>query len=171
MTRNLAGLFGELGRILCVCPCCGELFYLLEARPYLTGKRPRSVVDRLRAEEEKIDGEESELFLQESALREAAAEAGLKTAKRLLKKIDPVFSGAGYDLQDVKVIFNPVTYIVFDGLANNRLKNIALLVRPPDASATEQVMRSIRRIVEKGNFEFKTLHVDHEGHVVFPLVA
>jgi hypothetical protein len=32
-----------------------------------------------------------------------------------LRKIDPIFRGAGFDMQDVRVVFNPVTYVVFDG--------------------------------------------------------
>ena len=40
VATNVAAMFAQLGNILCVCPQCEELFYLSEARPYLTGKQP-----------------------------------------------------------------------------------------------------------------------------------
>ena len=44
MANTLARTFSEIGHILGVCPCCSDLFYLSEARPYLDGKQPHSVV-------------------------------------------------------------------------------------------------------------------------------
>ncbi|MGA8610689.1 MAG: hypothetical protein WB760_03025, partial [Xanthobacteraceae bacterium] len=113
MAAKLAELFGQLGDILCVCPHCQDLFYLSEARPYFAGKQPSSIVDALRAEENRLGQAEEKLDEIENALRETAARAGLRAAKRVLKKIDPVFSGSGYNPHDVKVIFDPVTYVVF----------------------------------------------------------
>src|SRR5438046_1595160 len=127
MSADIRTTFRELGHILGVCPCCGNMFYLSETRPYLSGKQPRSIVDQLRAAERRLECQEERLDLIESALREKAAAAGLRTAKRLLKKIDPVFSGAGYDPHDVKVIFDPVTYVVFNGMSRRRLRDIVLL--------------------------------------------
>jgi predicted Holliday junction resolvase-like endonuclease len=91
--------------------------------------------------------------------------AGLRTAKKLLKKIDPVFSGAGYDPQDVKVIFDPVTYVVFNGMSRRKLRDILLLAKPPENIATERLHSSIQGAIQKGNLEFKTLRVDDEGTV------
>lgn len=166
MGTTLAETFADLAFIMGVCPCCGELFYLSEARPYLHGKRPASDVDRLRAAEQRLDRADERLDEIEDDLRRAAASAGLRTAKKLLKKIDPTFSGAGYDPQDVKVIFNPVTYVVFNGMAKSNVAEILLLAKPAEDRATEKVHKSIDATIRKGNIEFKTLHVDHEGKVV-----
>jgi predicted Holliday junction resolvase-like endonuclease len=165
MSSDLAMAFGDLGQILAVCPCCQDIFYVSESRPYLVGKRPKSVVDRLRAASQKLDREEEALNLIEYELRERAAMAGRLTAKKLLRKIDPVFSGAGYDPQDVKVIFNPVTYIVFQGLATNDLRKVTLLAHQAQDTTTERVHKSIERTIERGNFEFRVLRVDDQGQV------
>jgi predicted Holliday junction resolvase-like endonuclease len=157
MTTGLGTSFRELGHILAVCPCCGELLYLSEARPYLAGEQPKSIVDALRSAERRLDRAEEELSAIEGALRESAAKAGLRTTKKLLKKIDPVFTGAGYDPQDVKVIFDPVTYVIFDGLAKDNIRKVALLATPAEDTATERVHRSIDQAVKSGNFAFKTL--------------
>lgn len=167
MVSNLASTFGDLSHILAVCPCeeCGQLFYLSEARPYLLGKQPHSVLDLLRAQERRLDKAEEDLDLLETALREKAAKAGLRATKKLLKKIDPVFSGAGYDPQDVKVLFDPVTYVVFKGMSAGEVSEVALLARPPCDAQTETLQRSIEHAITSGNMDFKTLHVDNEGQV------
>jgi predicted Holliday junction resolvase-like endonuclease len=158
-------MFAQLGNILCVCPQCEELFYLSEARPYLRGQQPRSIVDSIRAEEQRLERAEEQLDEIESSLREKAAEAGLRAAKKVLKKIDPLFSGAGYNPHDVKVIFDPVTYVVFHGMGVGRLREIVLLADPAKSAAGERLQRSIGDAVRNGNFEFKTMHVDKEGKV------
>jgi predicted Holliday junction resolvase-like endonuclease len=165
MTGHLGRTFADLGDVLGVCPCCAELFYLSEVRPYFAGKQPHSVVDRLRAAEDRLAREEERLSEIEDALREKAAMAGLKTAKKLLKKIDPVFSGAGYDPHDVKVIFDPVTYVVFNGMSERKLRDIVLLAKPPETSTTERLHKSITKAISSGNIEFKTLHVGEDGMV------
>ena len=168
MTRGLAHTFDDLAHILGVCPNeeCGQLFYLSEARPFLRGKQPRSIIDSITAEELRLEAAEDKLSLLEEELRENAARAGLRVTKRLLKKIDPVFSGAGYDPQDVKVIFDPVTYVVFNGLSEKAVKDVELLGRPAHNRETERVHNSIERSVRTGNFEFKTLHVNNEGQII-----
>ena len=91
--------------------------------------------------------------------------AGLRAAKKTLKKIDPVFSGSGYNPHDVKVIFDPVTYIVFNGIGTGRLREIVMLAHPPESATGERLHNSIRTAVKDGNFEFRTLHVDKDGNI------
>jgi predicted Holliday junction resolvase-like endonuclease len=162
---RIAKVFDALAQLMGVCPCCGALFYVSEARPYYDGQKPQSALDWLRAEERRLERAEERLDEIESDLRETAASAGLKATKRLLRKIDPVFSGAGYDPQDVKVIFNPVTYVVFDGMSQRKLKTIQLLATPPQNGATERMQSSIERAISRGNVEFRTLRVDNRGRV------
>jgi predicted Holliday junction resolvase-like endonuclease len=120
------------------------LFYLSEARPYLRGRQPRSIVDSIRAEELRLERAEERLDQIEGALREKAAEAGLRAAKKLQKKIDPLFSGSGYNPHDVKVIFDPVTYVVFHGMGGGRLREIVRFqIQPRTAPARNCGGRSV----------------------------
>lgn len=99
MTAGLRQVFRDLGYILAVCPGleCGELFYLSEAHvQYLDGKRPTSIIDTLRDTARRLDRAEEMLSLAEHELRCEAAKVGKRDAKKSLKRIDPVFSGAGW---------------------------------------------------------------------------
>src|SRR6266568_6129563 len=165
MSDDIAKVFDALAQLMGVCPCCGELLYISEARPYYDGQKPQSALDRLRTEERRLERAEEKLDEIESDLRETAATAGLQATKRLLRKIDPVFSGAGYDPQDVKILFNPVTYVVFDGMSQRNLSKIELLVRPAQNRVAERVQNSIEQAIDRGNVEFRTLRVDNAGSV------
>ena len=92
-------------------------------------------------------------------------EAGNKSAKRMLKKIDPVFSGRGIDPQDVKVIFDPIEYVVFDGMHKKAIKKIELLGRKPKNKKEENIEKSINKAIEKGDYNFKVLRIDKDGNI------
>lgn len=165
MPSSLGRSFSDMSQIAGICPCCGELFYVSEARPYHAASNKKSFIDSLRAAELRLEKEEERLQDLEIGLREAAATSGLKTAKKLLKKIDPVFSGGGLDPQDVKVMFDPVTYVVFNGLSRGKVKEVALLAKEPISSDAEKIQTSLRAAVEAGNYEFRIVHVDRDGSV------
>src|SRR5438093_1310325 len=131
MTASIGKVFGGLAHLMGVCPCCGEVFYVAEARPYYEGEKPRSLLDQLRAEEHRLQQAEQRLDELEWKLRKRAVKSGLLAAKRLLRKIDPIFSGSGYDPQDVRVMFDPVTYIVFNGMTQGEVTEVQLLATPP----------------------------------------
>jgi predicted Holliday junction resolvase-like endonuclease len=162
---DLVAALSEFDSILVVCPCCGEVVRLSETRPYAKGKKPRSVFDALDADEARLERAEERLEEREDELREAAREIGRRAAKRQLKRIDPVFSGAGIDPQDVKVVFDPVEYVVFDGLNRGRLKRIALMAYPPSNRAQEKAQDSVAAAARKGNVEFATLRIGEDGSV------
>jgi predicted Holliday junction resolvase-like endonuclease len=165
MPASISEVFGSLSQLTGVCPCCGEVFYLSEAHPYYEGQKPHSLLDKLRAQERRLEEAEQRLDDLEWKLRDRAARAGLRAAKRLLRKIDPVFSGSGYDPQDVKVMFDPVTYIVFDGMAQGEVTEIQLLATPPQSQATALMQKTIDQAIRSGNVEFRTLRVGPEGRV------
>ena len=104
-------------------------FYVSEAHLYYDGQKPHSSLDTLRAEERRLGEAEERLDELEDKLRERAARDGLRATKRLLRKIDPIFSGSGYDPQDVKVMFSPVTYVVFNGMSQGKVSQVQLLAR------------------------------------------
>jgi hypothetical protein len=65
VASDIATIFGALRELMGGLPCCGELFYVSEA--------PQSDLDRLRAEEHRLDQAEEKLDEIESDLRETAA--------------------------------------------------------------------------------------------------
>jgi predicted Holliday junction resolvase-like endonuclease len=163
MATTLGAIFGQFSYIFGICPCCGEPFRLNDARPHIKDRHPRSVFDDIDAEEARIDRAVERLEEQEMLFRARAKEAGLMQAKRRLRKIDAVFSGARLDPQDVKVIFDPVEYIVFDGMKGGQLRKIVFLGHPPANGTKERLLTSIGQTIRKGNIAFKTLRILDDG--------
>lgn len=53
----------------------------------------------------------------------------------------------------MRVIFDPVTYVVFNGIGAGRLREIVLLAGPTESSAAELPAESDWERGQKGNFE------------------
>lgn len=165
MKSDVSDLFGQLSWIMAICPSedCGQLFRLSDAQPHLKGKRPHSVLDDIEAEDERLERAIERLEEREIELRGRAKIAGLKQAKARLRKIDPVFSGTRLDPQDVKIIFDPVEYVVFDGMNREKLRRILLLAHEPTSKEAERVQKSIGTAIRAGNINFNTLRVLEDG--------
>ena len=160
---RIGELFVQFGNILCICPCCDEIFRLSDGRPFMKHRRLRTPMDALEAEARRIERRAEQLEASERSLREMARSIGQRRAKKQLKEIDPIFCGNGLDPQDAKALFNPIDYIVFHGMNNKDVRKILLLSRLPHNKASERFQTSLRRVIQRGKFEFKTLRVEMDG--------
>ena len=77
----------------------------------------------------------------------------------------PVFSGSGIDPQDVKVISDPVQYVVFDGMNGKGLRRVVLVAAELRSCAQEKAVESIGRTTRKSHTEFASLRVTGDGAV------
>jgi predicted Holliday junction resolvase-like endonuclease len=161
-----------LQEILGICPCCGQIFRLVEAKFIFPQKRARSCeyLD-LVALESLGDGlqtgiEDAEMRFEErfEKQKEQLREQARKLVKEKMRKIDPTFTGRNIDPQDVKAIFHPVEYIVFHGMCSDRgLKRVRFVSRMPRSRVQEALVESIDVTVQRGNVEFETLHLKDDG--------
>jgi predicted Holliday junction resolvase-like endonuclease len=120
--------------------------------------------NRLDAEDERLTSAEERFNSRLENQREQLTEQGRRLAKRKLKKIDPTFSAKDIDPQDVKVIFDPVEYIIFHGLNSGEGVDLVEFVsRTPDSKAQETIVKSIDKTVQNGDIEFETLHMKDDG--------
>ena len=94
-------------------------------------------------------------------------EKARSVVKLRIKKIDPTFTGRNIDPQDVKAVFHPVEYIVFQGLCSGLgVKELKFISRSPKTKAQEALVRSMDQTVQKGNLEFETLHLQEDGSFI-----
>ncbi|MDR7416924.1 MAG: Holliday junction resolvase-like protein [Armatimonadota bacterium] len=164
---RIAATLRQFQEVLCLCPCCGEVFRLSEARLYY-GKQPRPTwFDRLRGEERRLEREELRLERELERLRERSRAEAEKIARRTLKSLDPLFTPLGYYPKDARPVLDPVDYVVFDGLNTaKRLRAVVLLDLPARDPRRERVQRSIDRAVRRGNVEWRVLRVGEDGSLV-----
>jgi predicted Holliday junction resolvase-like endonuclease len=165
MTANLVGAFQEMKRLHGFCPCCGEPFRLSAATLFTKGAPPRTAFDKVDAEQQKLNEAIERFDEKEEAIREKARQLGQAQARKRLKKIATTFTTRRIDPQDVKVLFDPVDYIVFRGLNGNGVTGIELIDRPAETSRREKVQESIRKTIKQGNVEWQTFRIDADGRI------
>jgi predicted Holliday junction resolvase-like endonuclease len=163
---RLGAVLRGLQEILCVCPCCGEIFRLSEARLYY-GRLPRpSWFDELREETERLELAESRLQEELERLRERAGAQAERKVRRELRSRDKLFTPLGYYPKDARALLDPVDYVVFDGLSTGeRVRSVVLLDLPARDAERERVQQSIERVVERGYVEWRELRVRDDGSV------
>ena len=181
--RELFYIIDSTQRIAGVCPCCGEIFQLSEAKFIFPRKNPpKSELSAIYKQMKETDVMEEILYRREvrlerfnervegeyQDLRDIALEKGRRSAKRKLKKMDSHFSGRGFDPQDVKIIFDPVEFVIFNRLNDglNPVDKVIFYGDEPKSRRQENVMKSIESILEKGAFEFSVLRISDSGELL-----
>jgi len=183
MNNNLLIFIDNLQNILGYCPCCGKVFLLTDAKLIFTERKENnSEYGKYLIKQKELETFEQQIKKMQTSLArleekheiimediiEKAREKGRKKAKLKLKKIDAIFSGRKIDPQDVKVIFDPIEYVVFNGMhSGNGVKHIELIGRRAKTKRDENIEINISRVIKAGNYEFKVLRIDNEGLITF----
>ncbi len=158
--------------VLAICPCCGEIFRLVEGKFIFPQKRPKTceylelvaLEGKVSDDEERLASAEERFEERMRAQRQKFVELGRRQAKKKLKKIDPTFSAKDIDPQDVKVIFDPVEYLIFHGLnSEDGVDLLEFVSRSPDDKRQEAIVLSVEETIRDGNVEFETLHMRDDG--------
>ena len=166
---ELLDVFQSFRRTLCICPCCGEMVRLSDLHLKYTGKAPRTWLDKYDSKLLAQEKKESAFEKQEGKMREKSIERGRKKVPRLVKKcLCPEFKKLKYNPYDIKAIMHPVDLIVFDGLADEaKLRNVTFLSRKTSDRIQSAILDSIRRTVDKENYDWKVSRISMDGKVEF----
>ncbi len=172
---NLIYVIDEFQSVYGFCPCCGEIFRLADAKlkfpsvaikndPFFNVKLREARVAR---QQEQLSRYEEKMNEAYERAKNAAQVRGRKLAKQRLKRIDPIFSGREIDTQDVKTIFDPVNFVVFDKMNSESgiIKGIEFIAIQPHSQKREQVLKSIQKVIDRGYLEFNTIRVGKEGEI------
>ena len=110
--------------------------------------------------------ETRELNLQERRreLRHAAKQtAERRELPKLLRRVAPAFSRWKIDPRDVRAIFHPIEFVVFDGLNSERGVRGVTFVR---LGEKDRISRSIERAIDRGDIHWNTIRLRADGSVV-----
>lgn len=158
--------FKELKQLYGFCPCCGEVFRLSDTSIFTKTPPPHTPFDKLAAEHDRLNQQIEKFDEQEDKIREAATQRGQRKAARQLRKLSPYLYDQAANPKDVKVIFDPVEYLVFHGLTKGHCTLIELVDHPAASKAQEKVQSSIDQAIKGGNFEWQTFRVQTNGSIV-----
>ncbi len=167
MRTPILAAFQDFQRILVVCPRCGGIHRLSEMKLSYRAKPKRTWLDELRDRKRRMDLAEERFEEQKAELRRRAQEMGRRRLPAMLKKRVPTISRLGYYPQDLKPMFDPVDFVVFDGMTlRESVRRLVLLDGPARDKRRERIQDSIRRVLKHGNYEWRTVRLGSDGKVV-----
>lgn len=166
MTNNQLLKFFQLQRqIFGVCPHTGNIFRLSQCHIYVKKKPEPDWLQKIEAAQQRIDNATDKLNEKEESIRENARVAGRSEANKIIKQIDKIFQPLKLNPDDSKVLFHPVDYIVFNGMKGGDGMKSLILLDKHKPGVDKKVQESIRKTVEKENYEWITLRVEENGNI------
>jgi predicted Holliday junction resolvase-like endonuclease len=161
MKSALISSFHEFQNVLVVCPECNGIHRLSELKLSYRGRVKRTWFDEIRDLETKLDTATQRLKDKRDEIKAQAQERGRKQMPKLLKRCLPAVCAHGYYPQDLTALFDPVDFVVFDGMnLKEQVKRVVLFDGPAHDKLREKIQRSIRKVIEKGNYEWLTVKID-----------
>ncbi len=161
--------FQEFRKILCVCPCCGELVRVSDLRLKVKGAATKTWLDEYQKKEQEIVKKEGRFDEREEKLREIAREKGRKEAEKAFNNaILPSFKALKLDPFDVKPIFNPIDFVVFKGMNKvGTVSDILFLSKKYNVASLNSVRQQIQKVVSKKDYEWQVARINENGNIVF----
>jgi predicted Holliday junction resolvase-like endonuclease len=166
--KDLIDAFQDFRKILCVCPCCGELVRVSDLHLQYKGKVAKTWLDNYELDLVSIAEKEQKFEERAEDLRQKSIERGRAKVPKLVKEcLCDDFKTLSYDPYDVKAVMDPIDFVVFDGLNEGKnVRKVTFLTRKPSA-IMRPVIESLKKTVDNGNYDWKVARISTEGIVEF----
>jgi predicted Holliday junction resolvase-like endonuclease len=167
--NELVQQFQDFRTILCVCPCCGDIVRISDLKLRTTGKTSRTWRDKYDRDVQKMDTMEEQFKEMEEGLRELARERGRLAAQKVYNNaISPALKKMKYNPFDVKPVFNPIDFLVFNGMNDKEsIDELILLSRQSKSVTLNSIRDKIDLAVTKENYGWQEARIDEEGKISF----
>ncbi|HVZ81603.1 MAG TPA: Holliday junction resolvase-like protein [bacterium] len=151
----------ESGGFFIDCPCCGEsmnakesnLFFLDDFPPAAKTIYDQKVKD-LKDRKEQLKNRKIEIP-QVSQLVSRAVNVG-----HILERMAPAMKGFRFDREDCRSLFDPIDYVVFQGMSNKKkIENIFFMDIKSGNARLNNVQREIKEAVSSNNVNFDIYEV------------
>lgn len=161
-------VFQEFRKILCVCPCCGELSRVSDLRLKIKGVAGRTWLDDFELKNSVQADKEQKFEEIEEKIRAKSVEQGRKAAEKVFNQaISPAFKALKLSPFDVKPILNPVDFVVFDGMDKGNVKDIVLLSKQSMHKMLNQIREQVRTAILNNKYDWQVARIDEVGNIIF----
>lgn len=161
--------FSELRKILCICPCCGEIVRVSDLD--LTLKKPtvKTWLDNYENKVSLLEKKEGLFDEKESKIREKSVEKGRAEAQKLVNTlIFPAFRKMKLNPFDVKPILNPVDYVAFNGMDKEEtISDILFLSKKTDIKNLDMIRRQVQKVIVEKKYNWEVSRINEEGKLTF----
>ena len=158
MKRDLIQELKSNLNIYAECPDCGEAFSLRKAVMfYVDGPIPKEVQKMIGERKQEIIGRRKELAARIKKLKERVEKATVSVnIGRIIEKVAPTIKGFKFDRRDCRALFEPVDYLVFNGLTTDKgnVDSISFIEIKTGRARLNEHQRQIKNAVENGRVEW-----------------
>jgi len=156
-------------KILCVCPCCGDLVRVSDLRLKVKVPAIRTWLDGYKEKERKLAKKEEAFEKEEEKLRELAHEKGRKSAEKVFQRaICPSLRALKLDPFDVKPILHPIDFVLFKGMTKEiTISDRILLTRQHNCPSIDPIREQIKTAVSTNRYDWQVARIDEKGNIVF----
>jgi len=167
--NQILGTFQAFRTILCVCPCCGEIYRLGDLHLRYKGRAPKTWLDSYELKVKALEKKEEEFEEKEKSIREKAAERGRKKVDILIREsLEGGLSQFNYNPYDIKAVLHPVDFIVFDGMNNKgKVEDIMFLCKNTNAKDLKAMQKNVEKTVKKRSYEWSVARVEPGGNISY----
>ena len=160
--------FQEMRKILCLCPCCGELVRVSDLKLKVKGAAVNTWLDDYEKKSRLLTKKEENFKKKEDSLRKIAVEKGREAAKVLFNKsISPEIKKLKLDPHDVEAILHPVDYVAFkDMTAKDEVSDISFLVHPYKNQSLKLLGEQVKKSVIQKKYEWEVARIADDGKLV-----
>jgi len=159
----------EFRKILCVCPCCNYFYRISDLHLKTKGRIKKTWLDSLENRYFELNKLEEEFDGKEKELRKKYRELGRKKAEQdFIKSVSPSFRKLRVNPFDIKPIFYPVDFIIFDGMEKKEdIQNVIFLSKLCGSSTINELRKQVSNVVKTQNYEWQEGKIDNEGNIEF----
>lgn len=161
--------FQEFRKILCICPCCGEMVRVSDLKIKVKNKIEKTWLDKHEAKIIQLEKEKEEFSKIEMKIREQSVEKGRKAAEEVFNKcINPNFRSLKIDPYDLKPILHPVDFIVFKGMSKgNSIEEINFFSHETENDLIKNLRNQVHKAIENKDYDWRVARISEVGNIEF----
>lgn len=160
--------FQELRKILCVCPCCGDIVRVSDLRLKFKKAGKLTWLDSFEKKELSLSKKEEKFGEMEEKLREVAREKGRKAAQKVFNSaVHPSIKKLGLDPFDLKPILNPIDFIAFDGMNSGSGEVHKILFLYKENPSLSVVRKQLGSAISGKRYSWQVARIDDSGKIEF----
>jgi predicted Holliday junction resolvase-like endonuclease len=158
--------FKEFRKILCVCPCCGEIVRVSDLHIKYKGPSQKTWLDSFEEEVKKIERKEQKFDEIASDIRKKSVNKGrIDAEKAVIKMMSKGMKTLKIDPFDVKAISNPVDFVVFDGMTKEKMKEVMFLSNKINNNEINKKREQVKKAISQNKYDWKVVRINDSGEV------
>ncbi|OGJ15720.1 hypothetical protein A3K73_04025 [Candidatus Pacearchaeota archaeon RBG_13_36_9] len=160
--------FQEFRKILCICPCCGEIVRVSDLKLKVKGPALRTWLDDYQKKSLFLDKKEERFEEKEVEIRKLAVEKGRTSAEKACNQL--ICSGLKalkLNPFDIKPILSPVDFVAFKGMnKEDSISEVLFLTRETKCCNELSMLRQqVKKAVIQMKYDWQVARIDEKGKI------